>query len=497
MNSVSANGHLDFSDPDAVRQLTKSLLKRDFGLEVELPEDRLCPPSKHWLEIVQLVDPVSVTSEKDRLNYILWLQDLLHETRQDGFGGEPIRDENRPVKGLDVGTGASCIYPLLGCATSPGWKFTATEIDGRNYESATRNVKLNDLESRITVLKKTDSDPLLSLDGSLDFTMCNPPFYASERELIQLASKKSRPPFSACTGAPVEMIYAPNGEVSFIQRIVEESTRPPARQQVQWFTVMCGKLDSVGVVLEMLQDKECKNWAVREFVTGKDEEGQRVGEAGEDAKEKEDGEERVRRTKTAGTRRWGVAWSWMTWRAGMDTSRNHITPKIPRHLLPFPSEYTFTYTPPSPHSPQDDSAGSSTIFNRIKDDLSKLDMAWTWNPDSTSGIGWSTGDVWSRKARRMRMMKKRKREDDEEGTSKPDQGKKEEEKLGPGSASFGVRISICECPQEREKLGEEQGGQARSNAKLEVKIRWLKGDDTVLFESFCGMVKRKVEEGRG
>lgn len=26
------------------RQLTKSLLKRDFGIEIELPDDRLCPP---------------------------------------------------------------------------------------------------------------------------------------------------------------------------------------------------------------------------------------------------------------------------------------------------------------------------------------------------------------------------------------------------------------------------------------------------------------------
>lgn len=26
-------------------------------------------------------------------------------------------------------------------------------------------------------------------------------------------------------------------------------------------------------------------------------------------------------------------------------------------------------------------------------------------------------------------------------------------------------------------------------------IRWLKGHDSVLFESFCGMLKKKVEEG--
>jgi 23S rRNA (adenine1618-N6)-methyltransferase len=37
-------GNLDFTDPVAVMQLTKTLLKLDFGLQVELPDDRLCPP---------------------------------------------------------------------------------------------------------------------------------------------------------------------------------------------------------------------------------------------------------------------------------------------------------------------------------------------------------------------------------------------------------------------------------------------------------------------
>ena len=37
-------GHLDFTDPAAVVQLTKTLLKTDYGLEIDLPPDRLCPP---------------------------------------------------------------------------------------------------------------------------------------------------------------------------------------------------------------------------------------------------------------------------------------------------------------------------------------------------------------------------------------------------------------------------------------------------------------------
>jgi 23S rRNA (adenine1618-N6)-methyltransferase len=30
-----------------------------------------------------------------------------------------------------------------------------------------------------------------------------------------------------------------------------------------------------------------------------------------------------------------------------------------------------------------------------------------------------------------------------------------------------------------------------------VTVRWIKGHDSVLFESFCGMLKRKLEGARG
>jgi 23S rRNA (adenine1618-N6)-methyltransferase len=44
IDRLKPNRQLDFSDPEAVRQLTKSLLHRDFELKIDLPDDRLCPP---------------------------------------------------------------------------------------------------------------------------------------------------------------------------------------------------------------------------------------------------------------------------------------------------------------------------------------------------------------------------------------------------------------------------------------------------------------------
>jgi 23S rRNA (adenine1618-N6)-methyltransferase len=41
---VANAGRMDWKNPEHVMQLTKCLLKRDFALSIELPEDRLCPP---------------------------------------------------------------------------------------------------------------------------------------------------------------------------------------------------------------------------------------------------------------------------------------------------------------------------------------------------------------------------------------------------------------------------------------------------------------------
>jgi 23S rRNA (adenine1618-N6)-methyltransferase len=63
-----------------IRQLTKSVLKRDFDLKLELPDDRLCPPV-----------PV-------RYHYVRWLQELMDST-SDTTSEDPPKDE---IIGLDM-----------------------------------------------------------------------------------------------------------------------------------------------------------------------------------------------------------------------------------------------------------------------------------------------------------------------------------------------------------------------------------------------------------
>lgn len=107
----------------ALRALTCTLLKKDFDLEVEIPINKLIPT-------VPL-----------RLNYILWIEDLLSISEREG--GE--------VKGIDIGCGSSCVYSLM-AAKKYGWKMTATEIDHSSLEYARKNVQINNLNDSINGL---------------------------------------------------------------------------------------------------------------------------------------------------------------------------------------------------------------------------------------------------------------------------------------------------------------------------------------------------------
>ena len=63
-----------------------------------------------------------------------------------------------------------------------------TDIDETNYEHAIHNVALNEWDDTIKIVKTKADGPLLPLDAlktdRLDFTMCNPPFFATKEEAL-------------------------------------------------------------------------------------------------------------------------------------------------------------------------------------------------------------------------------------------------------------------------------------------------------------------------
>ncbi|XP_071502372.1 RNA N(6)-adenosine-methyltransferase mettl16-like [Diadema antillarum] len=288
VRNQSGSATLDFHNAESLKALTCTLLKEDFGLNVELPLDRLIPT-------------LSL-----RLNYIHWIEDLFASSGHN----------SGPVVGIDIGCGASCIYPLLG-AQMNGWEFLASEVDALAIHYARENVARNELTNKITVVE-TSEDAMFkgllerapSRRDHYSFTMCNPPFFGNllEAQGIMASRSAARPePKTVSTAAEQEMI-ADGGEVEFVRRMITESLH--LREHVMWYTSMLGKKSSLVVLREELHRCKIRNVTFTEFCQGR-------------------------------TMRWGIAW----------TFHEDIEPPLPaskkrklmerRHpfIIPVPDSY--------------------------------------------------------------------------------------------------------------------------------------------------------------
>uniref|UniRef100_A0A5K4F2T8 U6 small nuclear RNA (adenine-(43)-N(6))-methyltransferase n=4 Tax=Schistosoma mansoni TaxID=6183 RepID=A0A5K4F2T8_SCHMA len=238
---------LDFRIPSHLSALSKALLMNDFGLDVDFPGDRLIPT-------VPL-----------RLNYILWLEDLLKN----------LQRFSEPASILDIGVGASCIYPLLGSKKN-SWQFFGTESDTRNFRLAKENVEKNNLNKSIKLFHITENTSSLDVvfGGTqnttyLDAVMANPPFFSDTSDAVGSTTCRSlkRPPPKTVSSAARHESQTVGGEVYFCMRLIRDSIRYSTRVGV--FTVMLGKKSSVSAVRRILHKFKITQISVYEMCQGR------------------------------------------------------------------------------------------------------------------------------------------------------------------------------------------------------------------------------------
>lgn len=218
---------IDFAQPEAVFWLNKALLQFYYKINFwQLPKDYLCPPIP------------------GRADYLHYLADLLASStpKQQIPKGEQ-------VKIMDIGTGANCIYPLLGEALF-GWQFIATEIDPESVKNAAQLLTQNKCISQVK--QQTDSNRIFAgilNKQSVFATMCNPPFYQSlkqaeqvnlrkQQKLNQNRLKKGLPALKLVKGrnfgGQKAELWCEGGELKFLTQMINESQA--YAKQVKWFT---------------------------------------------------------------------------------------------------------------------------------------------------------------------------------------------------------------------------------------------------------------------
>jgi 23S rRNA (adenine1618-N6)-methyltransferase len=231
---------IDFADPAAVRVFNRALLKAFYGIaHWDIPADYLCPPIP------------------GRADYVHFLADLL-AAHNDG-----VIPKGATIRALDIGTGANCIYPLLG-HSDYGWQFVGSEIDTTAVAAATTIVKANGLGKAISVRQQANRKQillgLLAEGERFDISLCNPPFHASPDEALRGSKRKWRALGKADPkrklpvlnfGGQSQELWCEGGEIGFVTQLINESAQVP--QQVLWFSTLVSKASNLPLIQSALK----------------------------------------------------------------------------------------------------------------------------------------------------------------------------------------------------------------------------------------------------
>ena len=241
---------IDFSNAKAVTELNTALLKQNYQIKHwKIPQGYLCP------------------AIPGRVDYIHYLADLLKETlnseTSDSLKNNKKRKVKLKIKVLDVGTGAGCIYPILG-HIEYNWDFVASDIDPISIKTANNIIQSNKgfskaIECRLQPDNKQIFHGIIKADDFFHLTLCNPPFHKSLaeanagtiRKWTNLAKKDitNKQPSTGKHlnfGGQKAELWCHGGEVKFIRDMIKESKG--YQKQVLWFTCLVSKKDNLSAI---------------------------------------------------------------------------------------------------------------------------------------------------------------------------------------------------------------------------------------------------------
>lgn len=233
---------VDFFDPKAVKELNTALLKHYYAIENwDIPKGYLVPPIP------------------GRADYIHHIADVLSSK---SFGNIP---KGKNIKCLDIGTGANCIYPIIGNAEY-AWSFVGTEIDPVAIESAENIIETNpslkgNVEIRLQANPKDTFFGAIQKEERFDLSICNPPFHSSQEE----AQKGSLRKLSNLThekitevkrnfGGLSNELWCDGGEEKFIKNMIRESKH--FAYSCFWFSTLVSKKSNLKNAYNALKKEE-------------------------------------------------------------------------------------------------------------------------------------------------------------------------------------------------------------------------------------------------
>ena len=257
-NKYNNQDTIDFSNALSVKALNLALLKSDYKVAFwDIPDGYLCP------------------AIPGRVDYIHHLHDLLMTSPK------ALQVNKKPVKVLDIGTGASCIYPILG-QREYGWHFVASDIDPVSIKVAKQILSADKiLDKAINCRLQPNSNHIfngiIAAGEYYHLTLCNPPFHRSLAEATQGSTRKWKnlnkdksttegQVKSLNFGGQKAELWCQGGELAFIGKMIKESKA--YQKQVFWFTCLVSKKEHLSKLKLTLKKSQASQIKVIKMAQG-------------------------------------------------------------------------------------------------------------------------------------------------------------------------------------------------------------------------------------
>lgn len=220
---------IDFADKDAVKALNRAILAHSYSIKYwDIPQEYLCPPIP------------------GRADYIHSASDLFPEKKK--------------LHVLDIGTGANCIYPIIGHAEYD-WSFVGSDINPKALSNAQLILNKNQLSECVELRLQSDPDcifkNIIKEKEKFDLTICNPPFHESLEEATKGTQRKWKNLGKSPVKSPLNFggkgaeLWCPGGEKKFVLQMIQESLL--YKNQVRWFTTLVSKSANLPILTKTLE----------------------------------------------------------------------------------------------------------------------------------------------------------------------------------------------------------------------------------------------------
>jgi 23S rRNA (adenine1618-N6)-methyltransferase len=238
---------IDFANTEAVKMLNKAILQQFYGIQYwDIPATYLCPPIP------------------GRADYIHYMADLL------------AASDSVKIKVLDIGTGANCVYPIIGSQVYH-WHFVGSDIDPVAIQSAEDIVNQNpNLKGKIECRLQANANHIfkgiIQTDDYFDLTICNPPFHTSAAEAMAGTVRKNtnlgykNKAENLNFGGQNAELWCEGGELVFIKKMIDESSIFAG--QCGWFSTLVSKKENLKGIYHQLRWQKAKDIETIEMAQG-------------------------------------------------------------------------------------------------------------------------------------------------------------------------------------------------------------------------------------